>query len=200
MRRRAEEQRAAAAVGGYDALVQLGLPTAVVRDPTDPTVVDALVDVLERTRPATLYTHDPTDPHDTHVAVFCAVVAALRRCDPAARPRQLLACEVWRGLDWTTGDDRIVADCSGDEELADALIRAHASQLAGTARFDLAAAGRRRAHAVFAAPGAGATAVSLALDCTPLVTDPTLDPVHFVTGAVERFRDEVAGRLRAARR
>ena len=38
-----------------------------------------------------------------HVGVTLKLIEAIRALPKAARPRQVLGCEVWRDLDWMTG-------------------------------------------------------------------------------------------------
>ena len=190
---RRDEQRRAADIGRYAAVVQLGLPSARVRSPGGfEELVGALAELLELTRADTVYTHDLTDPHPTHAVVGLAVVAAVRRLAASGRPERLLGCEGWRSLDWLAPEDRVSLDASPHTALAEQLIGVFESQLAAK-RYDLAEAGRRRSNATRSDPTTpdGATAVTLAMDLTPLVRDDTLDPVEFARGAVERFGSQV---------
>jgi hypothetical protein len=71
------------------------------------------------------------------------------------------------------------------------------SQICGGNRYDLATRGRRRANATYAASHGTDTATSLsyAMDLTPLVIDPSLSPVAFIRGFLDRFRADVEGRI-----
>lgn len=126
---RRAEQRRAAELGRYAAVVQLGHPSASVReagadggsvsddqvtadqvseDQTTPDQVTAdrvtaeLAALVRATRPHTLYLHAPTDRHATHVAVCLRALAALRRVDreDGWRPERVLGVEGWGALDW----------------------------------------------------------------------------------------------------
>jgi len=70
------------------------------------------------------------------------------------------------------------------------------SQIAGGKRSDLAVAGRRRAQATFFESHATdrATAVTFAMDLTPLIANP--DIVGRVTGLIEQFKADVERKLR----
>ena len=70
------------------------------------------------------------------------------------------------------------------------------SQIAGGKRSDLAVAGRRRAQATFFESHATdrATAVTFAMDLTPLIANP--DIVGHVTGLIEQFKADVERKLR----
>ena len=76
------------------------------------------------------------------------------------------------------------------------LIGAFDSQIAAK-RYDVAAAGRKRANATFLDPHAAdqSTALEYAMDLTPLVRDPTLDIARWTLQFVERFAGDVAARL-----
>ena len=71
------------------------------------------------------------------------------------------------------------------------------SQVSGGKRYDLATAGRRLANATyFASHGTDQeTALSFAMDLTPLVDDPSLSIAEYVLGFVDHFREDVERRL-----
>lgn len=195
---RRDEQRRAADVGRYAAVLQLGHPSATVRDRDGyASLVDDLEAVLAATRPRRVFTHDLADRHPTHVAVGAATVAAVRRRPVAERPERLLGVEGWRDLDWLPELDKVLLDASGHTELARRLAEVFESQLTGK-RYDLAEAGRRRANATLRALRDldAAEELSVAMDLTPLVVDDTADPVTFVLDAVDRFRADVERALR----
>jgi LmbE family N-acetylglucosaminyl deacetylase len=195
---RRREQKKAAQIGEFGALALLDYPSGAVKNPADTAPVDDLVALLEAARPRVVYTHNLADKHDTHVGVALKVVAALRRLPPELRPEKVWGGEVWRDLDWLADEDKVVLDVSGRDHLAAALVGVFDSQISGGKRYDLATLGRRRANATYFASHATDTAESLifAMDLTPLVRDPDLDPAEFVRGYIRRFEDEVAGRLR----
>jgi LmbE family N-acetylglucosaminyl deacetylase len=199
---RRQEQRKAAGIGGYSAVIQLDLPSAVAKDPADSRAVQDIVEILRATRPGVVYTHNLADKHDTHVAVALRAIAAVRRLPAADRPARLYGCEVWRDLDWVTDREKVVFDLSADEALRVALVGVFDSQIAGGKRYDLATEGRRRANATYAESHGTdqATACSYALDLTPLVLDDSIDPAVFVRGAIDRFREDVDGRIARLRR
>ncbi len=194
---RVAEQRKAAVIGEYAAVIQLGRSSADAKGPGRAAIVDGLVDVLRNTKPATVYTHNPADRHDTHVATALATIEACRRLPAAARPARLLGGEVWRDLDWLADPDKVAEDVSGRDHLASALIGVYDSQIAGAKRYDLAVMGRRRAHATYHRSHAldASPMLSFAMDLTPLVTDPGLDVFAHVDACIGRFRDEVKERL-----
>lgn len=199
MRRiRRDEQRAAAVVGRYSAMIQLGFPSSALKSPENPLPTHDLLEILSATRPEVIYTHNLADKHETHVAVVSAVIQAIRQLPAEQRPRQLLGCEVWRSLDWLGDSEKVILDVSGHDHLAAALNGIFDSQIAGGKRYDLATTGRRAANATFLESHATdkSTQVTFAMDLTPLIRDPFPDPADFILSAVDRFRGDVAAALR----
>lgn len=197
---RRHEQRSAAMVGQYAAIFQLDYSSASIRGASAPLLVDDIEQILRASRPEVVYTHNPADKHNTHLSVFASVLSAIRRLDPNLRPKTLLGCEGWRGLDWMNDPEKVTLDVSGHDHLAAALNGLFDSQIAGGKRYDLATLGRRSANATFLNSHASdqASQLSLAIDLTPLILDDSLDPVAFTLGAVDRFREDVRSRLSAA--
>lgn len=195
--RRSAEQRKAAEIGGYAVVLQMGMSSGAAKEGEQGSLPAALDEVFRGTTPSVVYTHNPADRHDTHVAVCLAVIAALRRLPEERRPAQVYGCEVWRDLDWLTAGDRVRLDCGSDEKFASALNRVFVSQTEAGKRYDLAVTGRRRAQATFDEPRSpdAAEMVTLAMDLTPLVRDPALGVACYVGGMMDRFRADVAGRL-----
>jgi LmbE family N-acetylglucosaminyl deacetylase len=195
---RREEQRRAARLGRYGAMLQLAHPSAVVKDPRRPEVVADLAAILRATSPDVVYLHNPADKHDTHVACFLRCLAALRSLPARLRPRAVYGGEVWRNLDWLLDADKVVLDDSARPKLAAKLIGAFASQIAGGKRYDLAIAGRRLANATFHTSHATdqAAALTWAMDLTPLVKDDQLSVEAYTLGYLERLRADVAARLK----
>ncbi|HCF59371.1 MAG TPA: PIG-L family deacetylase [Myxococcales bacterium] len=196
---RESEQREAATIGDYGALAMLGFSSAAIR-PRSLELDRDLDQLLAATRPEVVYTHNPADKHETHVAVCLHVLRALRRMPVEQRPCAVFGCEVWRGLDWMRDDeDKRVFDVGGREVLFEKLMGVFESQIAGGKRYDLATLGRRRANATYQQPREtdSASLAELAMDLTPLVTDPSLSVRDHVLGLIARFRDEVSERLGA---
>lgn len=197
---RREEQRAAARVGAYGAMVQLGHPSGWVRGTGFPSLVEEVAGLLLVTRPANVYTHNLADKHSTHLAVGLATVLAIRSLDPADRPHRLVGIEGWRSLDWLADHEKVLLDTTGLDDLAERLAACFPSQIEGGKRYDLAELGRRRANATLREPRAvdDAESMTVAMDLTPLIRNDELDPVTFVVAAIDRLRADVAmdlGRL-----
>ena len=194
---RREEQRRAATLGRYAIQLQLAHPSADVKRTGQAGLAADLAAVFTGCAPEVVYLHNPTDKHDTHVAVLARCLEALRTLPPARRPRRVLGCEVWRDLDWLVDADKVALDSGRQPELAQELLRAFDSQVAGGKRYDLAVAGRRAAHATFHTSHATDryAGITWALDLTPLLAAGAPDLAAFTLGAIDRFHEEVRDRL-----
>ena len=194
---RREEQRAAATLGRYAAMLQLDYPSSAVKSATDPRLKEDLMEILTATRPRVVYTHNPADKHDTHVGVTIASLKAMRELPSDLRPKQVIGCEVWRNLDWLPDSQKVIMDVSGRDNLAAALNGVFDSQIAGGKRYDLATFGRRAANATFFESHAtdAATQLIFGLDLTPLVADGTTDIVGYVCDLIEQFNADVRHKL-----
>ena len=195
---RKEEQRQAGIVGRYGAMVQLDYPSEIAKDSADPRLREDLRAILAASQPRVVYTHNPADKHDTHIAVVVPVIQAIRDLPREKRPEVVHGCEVWRDLDWLGDSEKVVHDVQGNDSLAAAINGIFDSQIAGGKRYDLAVMGRRRANATFfQSHGVDSSdALAFAMDLTPLAKDETLDIVAYVTGAIDRFRADVVSKLR----
>jgi len=195
---RRQEQRRAAKIGRFSAMLQLAHPSSVVKDAKIPVVVNDLVAIVKATRPHTVYLHNPADKHDTHIAVLLRSLAALRSLPKAQRPERVYGCEVWRNLDWLLDADKQVLNDSFRPKLAAKLVGVFQSQIAGGKRYDLAAIGRRLANATFHTSHATdrATALTWAMDLTPLVRDDKLSLEKHTCGHIDRLRADVTARIK----
>ena len=195
---RREEQRRAAKLGKYSAVIQLAHPSAAVKDAANSVVRDELSAIVAACRAEVVYLHNPADKHDTHVAVFLRSLAALRTLPKARRPKQVLGCEVWRNLDWLVDTDKVLLDDSPRPALAAKLIGVFQSQIAGGKRYDRAIVGRRTANATFHTSHAtdAAAAVTWAMDLTPLIQDDSLSVEKFTLAHLDRLRADVKSRLK----
>jgi LmbE family N-acetylglucosaminyl deacetylase len=194
---RHREQNAAAVIGRYSVMIQLDYPSSVVKNREDSSLKDDLVQILTATQPEIVYTHNPADKHETHIAVMIAAIQAMRELPPEARPQQAIGCEVWRDLDWLLDEDKVVMDVSGRNQLAAALNEVFDSQISGGKRYDLAVSGRRSANATFMNSHAtdAADQVIFGMDLTPLVVNDSLDITDYVCGFIERFHADVRQKL-----
>jgi LmbE family N-acetylglucosaminyl deacetylase len=197
---RRQEQRRAADMGNYNLTLQLGHPSADVKRSDHPGVRADLAAIF-RSCAASLqavYLHQPADKHDTHVACFLRCLEAIRSLPREQRPKKVVGVEGWRDLDWLHDGDKVALDASANPKLAEDLVKIFESQIAGGKRYDLAALGRRLSNATFFASHATdtSTALSFAMDLTPLVQDEMLSPLDFALKHVDRFRSDVATRLK----
>ena len=192
------EQEAAAVIGQYSFIAQLGFGSAAVRDAQQSAVRDDLRRILEASRPEVVYLHNLADKHDTHVGCALRSIEAMRQLPKAVRPKMVYGCEVWRDLDWLVDSEKTAMPISARPELARTLNEVFATQIAGGKRYDLAVLGRRTANATFS--NAHSTdqesAMQWAMDLTPLVLDDSLDPVAFTVGFIDRLKGDVTARIR----
>lgn len=194
---RAEEEKKAAFVGEYGTCFLLDYPSSAVKDAGNPDLTAELVAILKAAKPKVVYTHNFADKHDTHVAVALRVIAAIRQLPAEDQPEAVWGCEVWRDLDWMADDDKVLLDCTPHESLAAALMGTYDSQICGGKRYDLATAGRRKAHATYHASHGidESQSLNFGMDLTPLVKDAELAPADLLAQYIQRFRDEVMERV-----
>lgn len=195
---RIREQEAAARIGQYSFIAQLGFGSAAVRDASQTAVRDDLRRILEASRPEIVYLHNLADKHDTHVGCALRCLEAIRQMPKADRPRRIFGCEVWRDLDWLVDSEKTAMPVSARPELARALNEVFATQIAGGKRYDLAVLGRRTANATFSDAHSTdqETAMQWAMDLTPLVQDDSLDPLAYAVGFIDRLKADVTARIR----
>lgn len=195
---RRREQRKAAVVGEYGAVLQLGWPSVEVKQGDTGSVVGELRQILLLTRPRFVYLHNPTDRHDTHVACFWRSMEALRSLPTELLPEKVYGCEVWRKLDWLVASDKVLLPVDQHPSLAAPLVGVFDSQIVGGKRYDLAEEGQRTANATYfdSHTTDGATQLSFAMDLTPLVTDPELDITEYSLGYVDRLREDIRDRMK----
>ena len=195
---RIREQEAAAVIGQYSFIAQLGFGSSAVRDAQQPAVRDDLRRILEASRPEVVYLHNLADKHDTHVGCALRCIEAMRQLPQADRPKKVYGCEVWRDLDWLVDSEKTPMPISARPELARALNEVFATQIAGGKRYDLAVLGRRTANATFS--NAHSTdqesAMQWAMDLTPLIQDDSLEPVAYTVGFIDRLKADVTARIR----
>jgi LmbE family N-acetylglucosaminyl deacetylase len=195
---RKEEQKQAAVVGRYSAILQLGYSSDEILDKKDSIKLkEDLLSILKETNPKIVYTHNPADKHDTHIAVLYAAICAMRELPIGDRPERILGCEVWRDLDWLPDQDKVALDVSQRENLANALVGVFDSQITGGKRYDRAAVGRRYANATFfyAEGKDKAEQLTFAMDLTPVVNDESIDFIEYVMNYLDKFREDVHNNL-----
>jgi LmbE family N-acetylglucosaminyl deacetylase len=194
---RKREEKKAAFIGEYSAVVFLNHTSNSVKNPANSHPLQDLAALFEHCRPEVVYTHNLADKHDTHVSVAVRAIGALRELPEGSRPAKLYGCEVWRDLDWLVDRDKIVFRLDQHENLAGALVGVFDSQIAGGKRYDLAIMGRRRANATFHESHNVDVSqlASFAMDLTPLIDRDNLDIVSYVQDYMRRFASDVSARI-----
>ena len=191
------EQVAAARIGRYSFIAQLSYTSDAVRERHRPDLLNDLVSILSAAQPDIVYTHNPADRHETHIAVALKAIEAIRKLPPGKRPETVYGCEVWRSLDWLSDEHKVPLDTGGDDELASRLLGAFESQNEGGKNYPRATFGRWRANATYHQPYAvdASEGLVFAMDLTPLVKEPFVDIAEYVLDLVDRFRRDVASKM-----
>lgn len=192
------EQRKAAYVGEYSAMISLDYPSAAVKDPTQRALIEELKMLISASRPDYIYTHNLADKHETHLGVVIPVIQALRELPLEARPKALYGSEGWRNLDWMLDSEKVTFDVSGRENISNALMGIFDSQISGGKRYDQATYGRKKANATYFSSHSTdkVNLQEFAMDLTPLIHDPSLDIAAYAGAFIERFAQDVAQRLK----
>jgi len=194
---RKAEQKKAAHIGEYSALALLMYQSKEIKDRANDAVTEDIFKLLMAAKPKLVYTHNLADKHDTHIGVALKTIAAIRRMPKAARPKQLLGCEVWRGLDWLDDKDKVMLDTSVKPNLASSLIGVFDSQVSGGKRYDLATSARWMTNATYSSSHSvdAYSHVSYAMDLTPLIEDDSINIADFVETHLMNFVNDVKNRL-----
>jgi len=192
------EQKKAAYAGEYGAVALMDYTSSEVKNPKNTEVVGELKELIATAKPGVIYAHNLADRHDTHVATSLRVIQALRELPMEIRPEKLYGCEVWRGLDWLGGEDKVMFNVEEHPNIAAAILGVHDSQICGGKRYDLATAGRRCANATYAeSHGTDASsAIIYGMDLTPLIRDVNSDINEYINSYINRFRSDVSDRLK----
>lgn len=190
---RKEEQKKAAQIGDYAILIQLGYNSAEIKDRENQDPVNDYIEILKEYNPSVVYTHNLADKHPTHVAVALKCIQAIRSLPIEDRPIKLYGCEVWRGLDWFTDEEKVVFNLTGYDEILTKVLDVYESQIAGGKDYTKASQGRRAANATYAASHGvdEYAAAAYAMDLTPLIQDDTIDPKEFIVSKIQKFIDEL---------
>ncbi len=194
---RKKEQKKAAVLGEYNVLALLNHKSSEVKNKDDVVIIEELKRLLEEAKPQVLYTHNLADKHDTHIGVVTKVIKALRLLEESDRPKKVYGCEVWRALDWVNDNEKEYLDVSKHPNLSASLVEVFDSQIIGGKRYDKATVGRRLANATFSSSHVIDTSdqITYAMDLTPLVNDPNMDIITFITDYINRFKDDVVNKI-----
>ncbi|MCC6933498.1 MAG: PIG-L family deacetylase [Deltaproteobacteria bacterium] len=194
---RKQEQKNAALVGRYSAVMQLGFNSSDIMGKSNELFERNIKEILLSTKPKVIYTHNPVDKHATHLAVLLTVVKVLRSLASEYKPQEFYGAEVWRDLDWLSDTDKIRFDVSAIPHISQALICVYDAQISSGKRFDKGTLGRRFAHATFDDGYAsdGTTALAFGLDLMPLLGKPYLGVADFVGNLIDRFKKNALSSL-----
>lgn len=194
---RVEEQKNAAEIGHYSKLYLLNYTSSNVKDKDNLDIIDDYIEIIREHKPEVIYTHNLADKHDTHIGVVTKVIKAIRKLNKEERPTKLYGCEVWRDLDWLSDSEKVLLDVSSNPKLANDLLTVFDSQIAGGKRYDLATAGRRLANATYAESHSvdNISAISNAMDLTPLIENDDLDVIEFIINKIEEFKNDVKNKI-----
>ena len=165
---RIREQFAAARAGDYALALALGHPSSSTKGQRSTIVTDEIMEVIERTKPRVVYTHNPWDEHPSHIAVMQHYLWAQRKA--SHQPERLFGGEVWGPIDRIPEPYLVRWDCSGHEERLEELLTYFASQNAIKA-YNRAVMSRRQALAKLNDPHVTlqATAIHLGVDLTSVL-------------------------------
>jgi LmbE family N-acetylglucosaminyl deacetylase len=196
---RRQEQRRAAILGQYAIQIQLAHASADVKKRGPGGVAPDLASLFAGCRPEVVFLHNPADKHDTHIAVLLRCIEAILSLPAGQRPARVLGCEVWRDLDWLPDADKVALDSGRHPELAKKLLAAFDSQVTGGKRYDLAAIGRRAAHATFHTSHATDkfAGITWAIDLTPVIRDGGPSIHDHTASLIAKFGADVSARIKA---
>ncbi len=194
---RIEEQKRAADMGGYSSMALLGYSSSDVKFNKRAQTEADIAELIEKCSPEILYTHNPADRHETHAAVFCRVIGAIRSLPAEKRPKQLWGCEVWRSLDWLPEGTKTVVDSEKGSLMAKDILSVFESQVEGGKSYDDAYIGRQLANATFSESHAcdSHKYASAMLDMSVLLRDDGPDPKDFIASIIDSFHREVTDGL-----
>lgn len=194
---RADEQKKASIVGKYTAQIMLCYPSAEIKDKKNDTLTNELADILLKTNPQEVFTHNLADKHPTHIGVVYHVIKAIRTLPKDKRPKKLYALEVWRGLDWLLDKDKQVFNTTQNQQLQEKLLDVFVSQISGGKRYDLAAMGRRLSNATFFESHATdeLSSAIYGMDLTPLIENDELSIKDYILEFVDRFKQNIINNL-----
>ena len=196
---RIKEQFKAAHLGDYSMQIMLEYSSSEVKDGTNKNAAADITALMKAMQPVIVYTHNLADKHPTHVGVAKRTIEALRALPEDEQPKQVIGCEVWRDLGWMMDEDKVLFNCSGQENLQMALVGVFDSQVSGGKRYDLATMGRRRANATYLASHDVdvSTGMTFGMDLTPLIKNPGMDISEYVTSFIDRFAADVENLIRS---
>lgn len=199
---RIEEQKQAAGIGKYNALLMLHYSSEEIKSNTDFHKKEWIQDIqnlLTICHPRIIYSHNPFDKHPSHLAVIFPLIQLLQSLPPDQKPEKFYGCEVWRGLDWVLEKDRTSLPLIGTEDLSQKLNQVFISQIDAGKNYAEAVRGRRIANATFADPHSTdpAPQLELALELTSLLSLSSESIVPALKSILDRFQNEIISQARS---
>lgn len=191
------EQKKAAFVGEYGSLAMLDYESAEVKDSYNRAPVEDIKGLIASAKPKVIYTHNLADKHSTHVGVALKLIIAIRELPLELRPQKLYGCEVWGKMDWINDNEKVIFNVSDHPNIAQSILGVFDSQICGGKRYDQAVCGNRQSNATFSSAfyvDKYSSAI-FAMDLTPLIKDETMDIKEYIKGYIERFCQDVTGRI-----
>jgi LmbE family N-acetylglucosaminyl deacetylase len=195
---RKKEQEKAAEIGKYSFAAQLDFTSSDIKNSDFCHLENDIFAILSETHPRFIYTHNPADKHETHIAVVIAALNAIRRLPSNRKPLTVYGCEVWRDLDWMMDEDKIALDVTDPGGLGETLVDVFESQIEGGKRYDLATLGRRNANATYyqSHQTDNAGQLHFAMDLTPPALNDDIDILDYVNHFINRFQQDVEANLK----
>ncbi len=197
---RQQEQKKAADIGKYNALLMLQYESAELKSSSPASQRPWIQDIqslLSLCQPQTIYSHNPFDKHPTHLAVIMPLLQFLQSLPPAQKPTHFYGCEVWRGLDWVLEEDRTSLSLHGTDSLSEKLNHLFVSQIDAGKNYAEAIRGRRIANATFTNPHSTdpAPQLELALDLTALLHQNSDQILPYLKTILHRFESELLNNI-----
>ncbi len=184
------EQFESARLGEYGGVQLLGFDSADIKSGWNQGLIGIFSDILIKTQPQVIYTHNLFDKHQTHVAVVAHLIEALRQVNYS--PQAFYGCEVWRGLDWLPDEDKQALPVEDSLKIKK-LIACHKSQTESGKDYATATLGRMASNATFfeANREDQVRFQIFALDLQPFLQNPGLNFLDFASQKIERLQQQV---------
>lgn len=194
---RIAEQKKAADIGKYAGLGMLGYSSGDVKTKKHKEVESDIASLILACEPKVIYTHNPADKHETHVATMLRTIAAIRSLPKDKRPKELWGCEVWRSLDWLPGEYRTLVDSEKGTKVSKEILGVFESQIEGGKGYDDAFIGRQHANATFSESHEcdEHTCASVMLNMTELIQNDNLDVTRFISNIIDQLKYDVNYRI-----
>ena len=194
---RIEEQKEASEIGRYNSLYLLNYTSQEIKNKKNDSIVNEYIKIIRELKPEVVYTHSVLDKHPTHVGVALKVIEAVRNLPKEEQPKLFYGCEVWRGLDWISDEDKIGFNISRNEKLQKKLLNVFKSQIEGGKEYTKASIGRRYQNATYYQSHSVDTfkMISLAVDYRPLLKNKNLTIKEFALSYVDKLKEEISNNL-----